>query len=221
MTIRCILFDLDGTLIDSRDDLSTAINLALNDLGLPILPQTTIVGYVGEGVLKLVERALTFSSGAAPDKETLDRAAALFQTHYRDHMLDATVPYAGVREALMQLSDFPKAIVTNKPFAFTEAILKGLHLADFFKAVIGGDSVAERKPSPLPLFAAAEQCGVVPRECLMVGDSRTDILSGRAAQMPTCGFTGGFRGREELVNAGADFIIDAFTELPELVLHNQ
>jgi phosphoglycolate phosphatase len=215
MNINCLLLDLDGTLIDSRSDLASAVNLMLADIGRPQLSQPTIVSFVGEGMSTLVERALASDNHAgAVDLET---AVEIFRRHYQQHLLDQTVAYPGVFETLTDLQKLPMAVVTNKPLTMTTAILDGLNLSQFFTVVLGGDSLSERKPSPAPLIAAARKCGVPATECMMIGDTKIDILAGHAAQMTTCGFTAGFRGRDELRNAGADFLIDEFRELPALL----
>jgi phosphoglycolate phosphatase len=213
MKFGCIIFDLDGTLVDSRSDLDFAVNLMLSDLGFKTLPQDQVVSFVGEGMLKLVERALSVSTSKPLSKPELDEAMNIFRDHYRAHLLDRTVAYPGTGEALRYLSALPLAVVTNKPYDFTMAILTGLGLARLFKTIIGGDSVPEKKPSPVPLLNAAALCHVIPSKCLMIGDTRIDIIAGKAAGMKTAGFAGGFRGRAELEAAGADFIFDSYDEL--------
>src|SRR4030095_13354604 len=136
---------------------------------------------------------------------------------YSAHLLDSTRPYAEVEETLNALDGVTLGVVTNKPYEFSASLLEGLGLLGLFTVVIGGDSLHERKPSPLPLTEAARRCGHVPQDCLMVGDTRIDITAGRYAGMATCGFTGGFRGRSELIAAGADFLIDRFSQLKEIV----
>lgn len=210
---RCLLFDLDGTLVDSRADLCTAVNLMLRDVGLDQLKSEHVISFVGEGAARLVGRALSARLGREPSGEELREGLTLFKNHYREHLLDATRPYEGVTEALEFFGRLPKAVVTNKPLEFTEGLLAGLGLRHHFAAVLGGDSLPERKPAPAPLIEAARLCGVAPGACLMVGDSSVDINAGKAAGMETCGFTGGFRGREELLTAGADYLIEHFDEL--------
>ena len=217
MRFRCLLFDLDGTLVDSREDLVTSVNLTLAEMGRGPLAGDVVAGFVGEGVSKLIERALTASMGRAPAGEEVESGVEVFRRHYRLHLLDQTRPYSQVAETLSHFQALPMAVVTNKPSDFTLEILEGLGLRRYFRAVLGGDSVPQRKPRPEPLLEAARLCGVTPADCLMVGDSRIDILAGRAAVMMTCGFTGGFRGREELAEAGADFLINRFAELIEIV----
>src|SRR4030095_8892134 len=195
MSYQCLLFDLDGTLVDSRADLINSVNLMLVEIGRETLPDTRVLKYVGEGARLLVERALRAGqNGAAPSCD-VDRALEIFRRHYREHLLDQTRVYPEVEQTLARLEHIPKAVVTNKPYEFTMALLEGIGLLSCFEVVFGGDSLVERKPSPLMLIEAARRCGAQASECLMVGDSRVDVEAGRAAGMKTCGYIPGFRGR--------------------------
>lgn len=217
MPYRCLLFDLDGTLIDSREDLTNCVNLMLAELGLPELPAARVMTFIGEGLRLLVERSLRASQNGQPEEVQIDRAIAIYRRHYRAHLLDRTRPYPEVVEMLDYFAHLPKAVVTNKPYDFTLPILDGLGLSKYFAAVLGGDSLPERKPSPAPLIEAARRCEVSPAGCLMIGDSFVDVRAGHAAGMKTCGYVAGFRGRAELVEAGADFLIERFSELRNIV----
>ncbi len=217
MSYQCLLFDLDGTLVDSRADLINSINLMLLDLGRESLPGARVLKYVGEGARLLVERALRADLNGAMSSCDVDHALEVFKRHYKEHLLDQTRVYPGVKQTLARLDNIPKAIVTNKPYEFTMALLEGIGLSSFFDVVFGGDSLAERKPSPMMLIEAARRCGAEASECMMVGDSRVDVEAGRAAGMKTCGYIPGFRGRTELVEAGADYVIERFSELCALV----
>ena len=217
MNFQCLLFDLDGTLIDSRADLIKSINLMLRELACEPLADSQVIGFVGEGIRLLVERSLRASQSREPDEAQILAALQIFSHQYQEHLLDQTHVYPEVLTTLEALHHWPKAIVTNKPFHFTQTILAGLGLTPYFKAVIGGDSTPARKPSPLPLLEAARRCEIRPENCLMIGDTRIDILAGQAAGMKTCGYVGGFRGKDELVQAGASFLIENFGELPELL----
>ncbi|MBV9924766.1 MAG: phosphoglycolate phosphatase [Acidobacteria bacterium] len=217
MRFDCLVFDLDGTLVDSREDLATSVNLALADAGRAPLARERVVGFVGEGVYKLLERSLAASLRRAPAPAEVEAGVRDFKRHYRTHLFERTRPYPGVVETLAHFGRLPLAVVTNKPFEFTLGLLEGLGLNQHFVAVLGGDSLPERKPHPAPLWEAARLCGVPPEKCLMVGDSRVDVLAGRAAGMKTCGFAGGFRGRAELEEAGADFVVERFEELRRVV----
>lgn len=217
MSYKCLLFDLDGTLVDSRADLANSVNLMLAELGLKVLPSVRVLNFVGEGARLLVERALAASAECEPLPSDVDHALSVYQKHYAEHLLDETCVYPEVTETLAHLDYLPKAIVTNKPYGFSVALLEGLGMLSQFKVVLGGDSLPERKPSPMMLLEAARSCGVEPAECLMVGDTKFDVTAGRAAKMKTCGYIPGFRGRTELAEAGADFLIERFSELQMLV----
>jgi phosphoglycolate phosphatase len=217
MEFRCLLFDLDGTLVDSRADLALSVNLTLAALGLKTLESRFIVSLVGEGVTRLIERALSASQGHGPSANELSGALDIFDGQYAEHLLDHTRPYPGVEYILDRFSGIPKAVVTNKPLRFTDTILSGLNLSSHFQTIYGGNSFPERKPSPLPLLEAVRECRAEPGQSLMIGDSNIDILAGRAAGIRTCGFVEGFRGRDELVAAGADWLFEDFRELEAIV----
>ena len=217
MSYRCLLFDLDGTLVDSRADLANSVNLMLAELGRAGLPDCRVLGFVGEGARLLVERALAATQEIAPLPSEIDSALEVFRRHYREHLLDYTRVYPEVLETLSRLDGCSKAIVTNKPYDFTLALLDGTGLLPYFDVVLGGDSLPERKPSPMMLLEAARRFGVTPSSCLMVGDTKFDVEAGKAAGMKTCGYIPGFRGRTELAEAGADFLIERFSELQVLV----
>jgi phosphoglycolate phosphatase len=213
MSYQCLLLDLDGTLVDSRADIINSVNLMLAELGRETLPDARVLKFVGEGARLLVERALRADQNGAPPDYDVDRALEIFRRHYREHLLDQTRVYPEVKETLTALGHIPKAVVTNKPYEFTTSLLEGIGLSSYFEVVIGGDCLLERKPSPLMLLEAASRCGAHVSECLMVGDSRVDVEAGRAANMKTCGYIPGFRGRTELVEAGVDYVIERFSEL--------
>ena len=217
MSYKCLLFDLDGTLVDSRADLANSVNLMLAELGRESLSSCRVLNFVGEGARLLVERSLIASAETPPQPGEVDHALAIFRQHYREHLLDTTRVYPEVEEALARLSLLPKAVGTNKPYEFSVALLEGLGMLSQFQVVFGGDSLPERKPSPMMLLEAARSCGVKPSDCLMVGDTKFDVMAGQAAGMKTCGYIPGFRGRTELAEAGADFLIERFSELCMLV----
>lgn len=217
MRYQCLLFDLDGTLVDSRADLIDSVNRMLDELGHRRLPDSQVINFIGEGAWLLVERALGATRGETPQNFEVDLALEVFKRHYREHLLDKTRIYPEVEQTLTRLAHIPKAIVTNKPYEFTLALVDGIGLRSHFKVILGGDSLPERKPSPLMLLEAAETCRVRVSDCLMIGDSRVDIEAGKAAGMKTCGYVPGFRGRTELARAGADFLIERFRELYSLV----
>jgi phosphoglycolate phosphatase len=210
--VRLLIFDLDGTLIDSKLDLALSVNAMREQLGLGALPHDVIATYVGQGVEKLVQRSL--DEGAT--EESLAKSLAFFREYYRQHMLDNTEPYPGVREALEELRGRSMAVLSNKPVKHSREILSGLGLAHYFSAVYGGNSFAQKKPDPAGALALMRENNASPEETLMIGDSETDVLTGRNAGVRTCGVTYGF-GAPTLQNAPPDWTINDLRELPRLV----
>jgi phosphoglycolate phosphatase len=213
---RFFIFDLDGTLIASRRDIALSLNLAFQRLRLPAIPLARIAEFVGEGVRKLVERALREVTRQEPSEPLIEQAAAAFYEEYGIHLLDSTHLVEGTYELLDSLKWGTFAIVTNKPEDFSVRILEGLGIADRFQVIFGGDSLPQRKPDPAPLIAAMERCRADRSETAMIGDSAIDILAGKAAGVVTCGVAAGFRGRGELERAGCDVVADHLFELRRL-----
>ncbi len=194
------IFDLDGTLIDSLDDLATSVNHALASVGLPPRRREEIRSFVGEGARRLVERAV----GARQD--LLEPALAAWRVHYEAHCLDRTRAYPGIPEALAG-ARLPLAVLTNKPGPMARRILAGLGLDARLVGVIGGDE-APRKPDPTGARALLARAGATPEESVLVGDSRVDAATARAAGLRFVGVTWGLGTREELVAAGATVLVD-------------
>jgi len=174
-----LLFDLDGTLVDSLADLTTSVNLLRAERGLATLPAAQVAEATGDGAAALVKRCLP-DGGSAP--EALER----FLAFYAGHLLDATHPYPGIVALLESLGSAPLAVVTNKPLAQTLDILDGLDLRRFFAAVVGGGCAPAKKPSPLPLQLALQRLGCRDGTPLMIGDHHTDLRAGIAAGLDTC-----------------------------------
>jgi len=214
--IRLLVFDLDGTLIDSMKDLALSVNATREWVGLPRLPDETIASYVGQGVPTLIRRALANGAAGEVTEEAVQEATAFFLDYYRAHMLDHTAVYDGVREALEELKDRKLAVLTNKPVAFSRAILAGLKLADHFAFVYGGNSFEQKKPDPVGVIKLMSDTGALPRETVMVGDSDTDVLTGRNAGVWTCGVTYGL-GSYTLERAAPDVLVGDLRELPPLL----
>ena len=206
--IELLVFDLDGTLIDSKEDLVHSVNAVRLRMGLEPLPDETVASYVGRGVVVLMKRAL----GEAATDESVAQAVEYFFEYYREHMLDHTVPYPGVRETLDRLQSRRMAVLTNKPVLFSQAILDGLNLSRYFARVYGGNSFAQKKPDPIGLFALMREADVTGERTMMVGDSETDVLVGRNAGAWTCGVTYGL-SPETLKTSPPDFLLDDFREL--------
>jgi phosphoglycolate phosphatase len=217
--IRLVIFDLDGTLVDSRLDLANSVNGMLRHFGRPELPIEVIAGYVGDGAPMLIRRAL-----GDPDDETfLQAALEFFLTYYRAHKLDTTVVYGGVLEALRAIRicsngagrERRMAVLSNKPVNPSRAIVEALGLAEFFTQVYGGNSFPTKKPDPLGALTIARENAVEPRRALIVGDSDIDVLTARNAGMWSCGVTYGF-APHSLQQAPPDVMVDSPGELPLL-----
>jgi phosphoglycolate phosphatase len=210
---RLFLFDLDGTLVDSREDIARAVNAVLMKVGQNPLSMPDVLRFVGDGIEILIQRALRAATGREPDAGQVAAGVDLMIQEYEHHLFDASRLYPGVRETLDALHWAKMGLITNKLEALARRVLQGFDLAHHFSAVMGGDSLPQRKPDPAPLRVAMARCRALPCETVMVGDSRTDILAGKAAGVTTCGVSCGFRGREELQAAGSDVIIDEFSDL--------
>jgi phosphoglycolate phosphatase len=209
------LFDLDGTLIDSLADITHSLNFALVQLDLRPLTESQVADFVGDGIQKLVERALCETTGGNPSNILVQDGIMLFGEEYRGHLLDKTRLYPHVKEALNSLSWARFAVVSNKPESLARRILEGLGIANRFSIILGGDSIQNRKPDPEPLLKAMDICGALPAETAMIGDSVVDIQAGKAAGVTTCGILGGYRSGDELRAAGCDLIISDLLELAQ------
>jgi phosphoglycolate phosphatase len=212
---RALLFDLDGTLVDSVPDLAAAANRLLAELGRPALSETEIAAMVGDGVAKLVERAL-LASGAGD--VALEAATRRFSAIYGQSATELTRPYPGVPEVLERLrqAGIGLGVCTNKPVHATRTVLEGLGLARFFPVVLGGDSLPQRKPDPAPLLAALDRLAARPAEAAMLGDHRNDVLAARAAGTAALFARYGY-GLATLDGLQPDAMLDRFDQLPELL----
>jgi phosphoglycolate phosphatase len=210
---RLFLFDLDGTLVDSREDIARAVNSVLSKLELPPLSMEEVLRFVGDGVEVLIQRALREIRHEEPDEALIQTGVRLLFEEYSSHLVVSTHLYPGVRETLAALRGAHLGLISNKPEGLSRRILEEFDLAGEFCIVFGGDSLPQRKPAPAPLLEAMSRCQVSPAETVMVGDAPTDILAGKAAGVPTCGVLGGFRSRDDLEAAGADIILERFADL--------
>ena len=207
-----LVFDLDGTLVDSELDLANSVNATLEKIGRKPLSVERIASYIGQGVVVLITRAL----GADSTPELVEQATEIFLKHYRRHMLDNTATYPGVREALAELGERKLAVLTNKPVNFSREMLAGLGLAERFLRIYGGNSFETKKPDPFGLHRLMEETGTPASQTLMIGDSVSDVLAGRNAGAWTCGVNYGF-GAPTLDEAPPDIRIDDLRELPKLL----
>jgi phosphoglycolate phosphatase len=207
--VRALVFDLDGTLIDSKLDLALSIDATLKHMGRASLPHEIIYSYVGNGAAVLVRRAL----GDTVSDAEAEQGHRFFLAYYRDHMLDNTLTYPGVREALEMLGHHPMAVLTNKPVRFSERILEGLGIASYFRYVYGGNSFETKKPDPKGMNMILRDLAVAPREAMLVGDSDVDVRTARNAGTWACGVSYGL-GLESLRAQPPDLMLDNLAELP-------
>jgi len=215
--LRAIIFDLDGTLVDSAEDLRAALNRLLGGLGLRPIAANEIKGMIGDGVLKLVERALVAAHG---DPQQKDALLPRFLEIYQANSANLTRCYPAVPETLdvLHRNEFRLAVVTNKPVFAANKILKALSLAEFFPVVVGGDSAQQRKPHPAPLLEAARRLGVDVSQSLMVGDNIHDVEAAHAAGMRCVAVGYGYHHRPPS-EFNADHLIDRFADLLPLVIN--
>ncbi len=215
---QAILFDLDGTLVDSVPDLTTAIDAMLSELGLAAAGECRVRNWVGNGALKLVERALAFSltvDASVLDQQQFKQAHQLFLDFYSSSNGNNSRLYPGVSETLASLSNhnMPLAVVTNKPVQFVPALLLRLNIERYFKVLVGGECTAKRKPSSEPLIYACRLLAAKPSACLMVGDSIHDIQAAKAAGMPILAVDYGYNHGEDIRLSKPDGVMDNFSQL--------
>lgn len=210
--VRALVFDLDGTLIDSKTDLVRSVNAMLRELKRAELPEELIASYIGSGAPVLVSRAL----GGNAEPELQKRALAFFLAHYEEHKLDTTCAYPGVGETLEVLKSVPMAVLTNKPVRVSVKILEGLGLAHYFRVIYGGNSFETKKPDPLGANTILRELEISPEAALMVGDSDVDVQTARNAGMQAAAVNFGFGVHDREKNP-ADVYLDRFGELRSLI----
>jgi phosphoglycolate phosphatase len=211
--VRAFLFDLDGTLIDSKLDLVNSVNFMLREMKRDTLPLERVAGYVGHGAPRLVADALGPAAAEADRKAGLE----IFLAHYEQHSLDATRAYPGVVEGLQSLKDYPMAVLTNKPLKMSLEILEGLGLGKYFRHVYGGDSFPAKKPDPAGAQIILGDLGARPEEAAMVGDSDVDVQTARNAGMLAIHVNYGF-GQHSRGAHPADLYVDSLQEIAALAL---
>jgi phosphoglycolate phosphatase len=209
--VRAFVFDLDGTLIDSKMDLVHSVNAMLRETGRAELPAELIASYVGHGAPQLIASTL---GTAAPDEDRR-KGLEIFLKHYHAKKLEQTRAYPGVLEGLRNLAPIPMAVLSNKPAKLSMEILEGLDLARYFQAVYGGDSFANKKPDPSGALTILKAWGLPPAEAAMVGDSDIDVQTARNAGMVAVGVKYGF-GRHDPQATPADLYVDTLEELTHL-----
>ncbi len=212
--MKVILFDLDGTLIDSGKDIAVAANYALKKLGKPELPEEQIIKHVGYGGYKLIQGILD-----TKDQNLINEGVKYFRDYYFSHPVDYTKPYDKIPELLENLKEDNKhlAVITNKYEDISKQILKELDLLEFFDIVVGGDTTDQKKPDPKPILYALETLSHDPEEAIMIGDSEADIKAGKSAETKTCLVTYGF-GKTELARSfNPDFEANSVEDLFQIL----
>jgi phosphoglycolate phosphatase len=227
--LKLLVFDLDGTLIDSAQDLCNSVNAALGECGMSSLPDPLIASFVGDGAPMLMRRSLALAGSTTPEnvnEEQLARAYQFFLQYYREHKLDFTYAYEGVLEALKalhELHDAPSgpsrtmAVLTNKPVRPARGICEGLGLAGYFLHIYGGDSFNLKKPDPMGLRSLMKETGVRPEETVMIGDSHVDVQTARNAGAWSLGCAFGF-GPQNLMKTPPDVLVDKASEWTQALI---
>jgi phosphoglycolate phosphatase len=210
--VRALIFDLDGTLIDSQRDLILSVNAMLQEMGREQLHEDTISGYIGHGAPQLIGQALG-NDATVGERE---RALKFFLAYYEDHKMDSTCAYPGIPEALKELADFPMAILTNKPVRISMRILQELGLAKYFRAVYGGNSFATKKPDPLGAQTILREFAAAPPEAILIGDSEVDVQTARNAGTLAAAVNYGF-GTHDRAAHPADIYLDRLADLVPLL----
>ena len=210
-TIELMVFDFDGTLVYSGDDLAASVNHALCALGIPVLDRETIIGFVGDGVVKLIERAL-----GGEHRDRFDEAMGLFRAHYAEHLLDTTTLYPGVAGMLEYFRETKKLIITNKLYDYTIRIAEALGIAGYFEEIVGLDSLSLRKPDRDLLVPFLERYGVQRTDTVVIGDGVNDILLAKNAGTLSCALLNGLGDRGRLLSLRPDYCCEEIAQLQEL-----
>ena len=214
---KLIMIDVDGTLVDSVPDLAYCIDEMMQKLGLQKWGETKVRHWVGNGVPKLVERALTGELEGRPIKEVFDIAYPIFLDLYENNSAERSYLYDGVREGLDYLKSqrYQLGCVTNKSEQFTHPLLKALGIFNDFKIIISGDTLPKRKPDPMPLLYCAERFNLKPEECLMLGDSVSDVKAARAAGFDIICMSYGYNHGNDIADENPDLVIDSMSQLSD------
>lgn len=212
LKVKALIFDLDGTLIDSKLDLVNSVNATLRELKREVLPIELVASYVGSGAPTLIRRSL----GGNPGEEELKRALAFFLVHYEEHKLDETRLYPGVKQTLAELKSLPMSVLTNKPVKISVRILEELGVAQYFRCIYGGNSFETKKPDPFGARQILNELNIPAEEAAMVGDSEVDVQTARNAGMAAVCVNFGF-GTHDRMEHPADIYVNRFEDLLGLV----
>ena len=216
---QMVLIDVDGTLVDSVPDLAYCVDAMMAELGMEQRGEQRVRHWVGNGVERLVKRALINQLDGEPDEALFEKALPVFEALYRDNTSKRSCLYPGVNEALefLQTTGVRLGCVTNKASQFTLPLLQDLGVRDYFEVVVSGDTVARKKPDPLPLLHAAEQLETAPQASLMLGDSKSDVKAARAAGFNIVCMSYGYNHGEDIRDYNPDAVVDSMAEIKDIV----
>lgn len=215
---KVAIFDLDGTLLNTLDDLANACNYALNKFSFPTHEVEKYKTFIGNGIYKLVERAVPDNK---EDEETVGKVLEVFSDYYNEHMMDMTKPYDGIINLLdeLRMKGIKLGVVSNKKHEFTIEIVNK-YFGDRFNIVFGHRENYKEKPDPSSVLEIIEKLDVLKSECIYIGDSNVDVITARNSGIECIGVSWGFRGKEELAKAGADYLADNIIELRDIIINN-
>lgn len=219
LSVKVIMIDLDGTLLDTAEDLALAANLMLKDLGMPEQATSTIRSYIGKGIQKLVKRTLTGQLDGKPDAALFAKALPIYEQHYANNLSVNTRPYPGVVEGIkaMQQAGFKLACITNKAEAFTLPLLRATELHDQFEIILSGDSLPKKKPDPMPLIHICKHFDAQPHEALLIGDSLNDAIAARAAGCHVFCVPYGYNEGRNVYELDCDAIVESLLDASKLI----
>jgi phosphoglycolate phosphatase len=220
LAVKAVVIDLDGTLLHTAPDLADAALLMLEELGLPPVAPETVQTYIGNGVSRLVKRVLTRDMNAEPDAELFARALPLYEKHYAQVLYRKSTVFPGVVEGLraMLKAGFRLACITNKAERFTLPLLEGMGLFEYFELILSGDTLAKRKPDPLPLLHACQHFGIAPQELLLIGDSLNDTQAARAAGCHVFCVPYGYNRGSDVRELDLDAVVPSLLEATKLIV---
>jgi phosphoglycolate phosphatase len=219
LPVKVIMIDLDGTLLNTAEDLALSANLMLKDLGMPEQSTATIRSYIGKGIQKLVKRTLTGELDSEPDAALFAKALPIYEQHYAGNLSVNTHPYPGVPEGIkaMQQAGFKLACITNKAEAFTIPLLRSTGLYDQFEIVLSGDSLPRKKPDPMPLIHICQHFDAQPHEALLIGDSLNDAIAARAAGCHVFCVPYGYNEGRDVYELDCDAIVESLLDASKLI----
>ena len=219
LPVKVVMIDLDGTLLDTANDLALAANKMLRELGQPELSNATIQSYIGKGIQRLIKRTLTSEMDGEPEPELFTRAVPIYMRHYAENLCVNTRPYPGVIDGINALSKagFRLACITNKTEVFTVPLLRATNLMDCFEIVLSGDSLPKRKPDPMPLLHICKFFDVFPHEALLIGDSLNDTTAARAAGCHVFCVPYGYNEGRDARELDCDAIVETILDATKLI----